>query len=296
MADPVLEEGTFSLDGYKFGGENDAVLVVPGGFDSGTASRRDQDAVNPLGDAVRFGRERLTPPLWSWTLQTNKDTTADGLDAIEQIESRWIADSVRATPGKVQTLRYNIGGRTRRVYGRSKRFSQAVNAMTFQGIAGAVADFQLADPLHYDDTEYVTEISILAGRASGIKSPLTGRLSTVAGGDRIDTIKEVGGNAPAPFVAVIKGPIKNPYIEGPGWKIQLNTTLAFDQSAVIDTRPWAQTVMRNDGVSLGGTLARTSRLTTARLKPGSASIKFGGSDSTGRAKATFSWRPAFYSL
>lgn len=296
MADPVLEEGTFSLDGYKFGGANDPVVVVPGGFDPGVTNWRTQDADNPLGDAMRFGRDRLSPATWGFTLQTNLDTSTQALDAIEEIETVWKGDATRATPGAVQTLRYNLGGRTRRVYGRSRRFAPTISPLTFQGVSGALADFQKADTLHYDDTEYVVDISILAGRASGIKSPLIGPLTTVAGGDRIDTIQEVGGNAPAPFIAIIYGPISNPYIEGPGFFVKLNTTLAYDQYAVIDTRPWAQTVIRNDGVSLGGKLSRLSRLTTARLNPGSASIKFGGTDLTGRAKCRFSWRPTYNSL
>jgi len=296
MADPVLEEGTFSLDGYKFGGENDPVLVVPGGFDPGTTAWRTQDADNPIGDAMRFGRDRLSPPVWSFSFLTNKDTSTDGLDAIEAIEGRWIADKVRSTPGSVQTLRYNIGKRTRRVYGRSRRFSLAVTPMAFRGNAPAIADFQLADPLHYDDVQYQTTISILAGRAAGITSPLTGKLSTTKGGGQIDTIQEVGGTAPAPFIAVIKGPVSNPYITGPGFSLKLNTTLAYDQSVVIDTRPFAQTVIRNDGASLAGALSRTSRITTARLNPGAASISFGGTDATGTSRCDFSWRPTFYSL
>lgn len=296
MADPVLEEGTFSLDGYKFGGANDPVVVVPGGFDPGTTNWRDQDAANPLGDAMRFGRDRLTPPAWGFTLQTNKDTSTESLDALEVMAEKWYADDIRSTPGAVQTLRYNLGGRTRRVYGRSRRWAPAVSPLTFQGVSGVLADFQLADRLTYDDVEYVTEVKILAGQASGIKSPLTGSLSTVAGGDRIDTIQEVGGKAPAPFVAVIYGPIVNPYISGPGFFIKLNTNLAYDQFAVVDTRPWSQTVIRNDGAPLGGALSRNSRLTTARLNPGSASIKFGGTDATGTARCVFSWRPAYRSL
>lgn len=296
MADPVLEEGAFSLDGYKFGGADDAVVVVPGGFDPGTTGWRTQDAENPLGDSMSFGRDRLSPATWGWTLQTNKDTSAESLDALEIMQGLWISDDTRATPGAVQTLRYNLGGRVRRVYGRSRRFAPLIDPLTFQGVSGAVADFQKADTLHYDDTEYVTELSILAGRASGIKSPLVGSLSTVAGGDVIDTIQEVGGTAPAPFIAIIRGPITNPYISGPGFFIKLNTTLAYDQQAIIDVRPWAQTVLRSDGASLGGALSRLSSLKNARLKPGAASIKFGGTDATGTARCTFSWRPAFYSL
>lgn len=296
MADPVLAEGEFALDGYKFGGPDDAVVVVPGGFDPGTTAWRTQDAENPLGDAMRFGRDRLTPPAWGFTLMTNLDTSTEALDALEVMQSKWIADSVRSTPGSVQTMRYNLGGRTRRVYGRSRRFQNIISPLTFQGVSGALADFQKADALHYDDTEYTTSLSILAGKATGIKSPLTGTLSTVAGGDVIDTIQEVGGSAPAPFVAVIRGPILNPYISGPGFYLKLNTSLAYDQFAVIDTRPFAQTVIRNDGAPLAGALSRTSRLTTARLLPGSASIKFGGTDATGTARLDFSWRPTFYSL
>ena len=71
-------------------------------------------------------------------------------------------------------------------------------------------------------------------------------------------------------------------------------SLAFDQSVTVDTRKF--TVLRNDGVSLAGTLARGARLSQARLKPGSSNVTFGGTDATGRATCLFTWHPTFYSI
>ena len=108
----------------------------------------------------------------------------------------------------------------------------------------------------------------------------------------------MGGTAPAPFVEVIHGPITNPWIAGPGWRFDFLTTLAYDQTLTVDTRPWAQTVLRNDGASLAGTLTRASTaLSDARLLPGGGAwLTFGGIDGTGTATCSVSWRPTYRSL
>src|SRR5699024_8281152 len=94
------------------------------------------------------------------------------------------------------------------------------------------------------------------------------------------TIDDVGGDSPTAPIITIHGPIQRPWLEGPGWRLDLNTELAYDQSLVVDPRPWANTVIRSDGTSLGGALSMRSRLSQVRLTPGSASVKFGGNDAT----------------
>lgn len=292
----VLNDGEFELDGYAFGGESHGVLVQPGGFDPGTASLRLQDNDAGINDGIYMGRDSKSPPLWGFTLMSNQYNAAGALDALETLAAQWDSYDVRTTPGAVSTMRYNLGGRTRRVYGRARRFAQSVTAGLWSGVATAVADFQLTDGRYYADELRVQTVSIVPATAGGLSGVLTGPLTTEAGGARQGVIPDVGGKVATPITATISGPITNPWLAGPGWEIRLNVTLAYDQSVTIDARPWAMSVLRNDGASLAGKLTRSSRLDQARLLPGSQELTFGGTDATGTAKCSVSWRPAFPSL
>ena len=125
MADPVLAAGQFDLGGYTFGGDDDAVMVTPGGFDPGVTGWRTQDAENPVRDSVLFGRDRLTPGTWGFSLQTNRLDADGSLAALEAMGGRWRGEAVRTTPGAVMALRYRLGSATRRVYGRPRRWAPA---------------------------------------------------------------------------------------------------------------------------------------------------------------------------
>lgn len=295
MAD--LEVGQFELNGLAFGGENDPVLVPPGGFDPGGPTWRDQDAENPTADIMLFGRDRLTPGSWQFSFQTNTNSTSAGLAALDSIAREWRGDAYRNNPSNVGVLRYNMGSGTRRVYGRPRRYAQSVGDLTFQGVSEAVGDFQLADTHTYADEARNIDISIIPGVTRGISSPLSGKLSSILAGEQARSVADIGGTARAPFVAVIYGPIRDPWLTEDNWKLELDLTLAYDQYVVIDTRSFACTVTRNDGANLAGRLTRNStRLTECRLKPGGANLRFGGKDSTGISHVSVAWRPTYYSL
>lgn len=271
-----LDDGSFELDGFPFGGELDSVIVQPGGFDPGVAEWRVQDQDNPSGDGVVFGRDLLSGPTWAFTFLTNEYTAPDALDSLEAMAGLWLDNANRSVPGAVSVLRYNIGGRIRRVYGRPRRWSATVTPGLWGGVTPAVADFKCVDALHYDDELRTLQFGIVPG--SGV-------------------IASVGGSASAPFVATIHGPITNPWVAGPGWRFDFLTTLSSSQSLIVDTRPWAKTVLRQDGVSLAGTLTHDSTaLSDARLLPSSAELTFGGVDTTHTATCSVSWRPTYRSL
>lgn len=296
----VLSDGSFELDGFQFGGENDAVVVQPGGFDPGTTDWRVQDQDSPSGDGVTFGRDLLSGPTWAWTLLTNQYTAADALDSLEAMAALWQGNVNRSVPGAVSVLRYNIGGRTRCVYGRPRRWGMSVTPNLWGGVTPVVADFRCVDALHYDDALRTVNVGVVVGDGAslgGMEAPLVEPLSTVGGGAREGVVDAVGGSAPAPFIALIRGPITNPWIEGPGWRFDFLTTLASDQTLTVDTRPWAKTALRQDGASLAGTLTRASTaLSDARLLPGGAWLNFGGIDGTSTATCVVSWRPTYHSL
>lgn len=292
----LLHEGSFDLEGYTFGSESDAFVALPGGFDPGIVGWRTQDQDSPVGDHVNFGRDRLSPPTWQWTLQSNLDNIGEATAAAEEFESAWRGESARNSPSKVLELRYRLAGRDRLVYGRPRRFSHDLTPMAWQGLLNVVCDFALVDTLKYEDLVRTVDLSIVPGTSHGLSSPLTGPLTTTQTGERAGTVNEVGGTQPAPLTILITGPVTNPWVQGDGWRLDLKTTLAYDQSVLIDTRPFAQTVLRNDGVSLAGSLSRGSLLSKARLKPGSTLLRFGGTDATGTASCSIKWRAAYNSL
>ena len=297
----ALTDGGFELDGFQFGGEDDSVIVQPGGLDLGTVEWRTQDADSPTGDGILFGRDLKSALTWGFQLLTNEYTAGDALDSLEAMGGLWLDSPSRSVPGAVSVLRYRIAGRTRRVYGRPRRWSMAVTPDLFGGVAPVVADFQCVDALHYGDEVRTVDVGVVTGdgaSSGGMCAPLFAPLSTVGGGARSGVIDAVGGTAPAPFVAVIHGPITNPWVAGPGWRFNFLTTLGSTQTLTVDTRPWARTALRNDGASLAGALTRASTvLSDARLLPGSGSwLDFGGIDGTGTATCVVSWRPTYYSL
>lgn len=285
----LLREGDFDLNGYVIGGDKTRPVYAVG-LDTGMVSHRDQDQLNPHGDDRYFGDDELEGPTWTLELRTGRNvSTQTALSSLGAVTRAW-----RAAPrgaGQESTLRYMVGGRVRRVYGRPRNFTFDPTLLYSHGYVSAGAQFVMADTLQYDDTEESLRVGLVPGNAGGLRSPLIGPLTTVAGGQRQGLVL-VEGDAPAPVRVVIQGPVTNPVVTSTGWRIALTGTLAYDQSVTIDTRKG--TVKRNDGADLGGWLSRTTFLPEARLRPGTREITFSGTDATGTATATVHWRPTYY--
>lgn len=289
-ANPLREDGDFELDGYLTG---KGLGVYLKSIDLGTVGYRDQDAPVPNGDGLMFGRDSYSGASWGLSFTANQGMDkAAAHAAISALAKAWRGAASRLTPGARSVLRYRIAGQTRRVYGRPRGFQPDPNALFFTGLAHATADFQTDSPLHFADTEASIDLRLAVPSTSVVTWPGVWPLVFTPGSDRQGIIRSVGGDAPTPFTATINGPITNPFIRGGGWDMQFTGTLAYDQSLIVDTR--ANTVLRNDGASLGGWLHRSSYLADARLDPGSSELTFGGIDPTGTATCRLQWRPAYY--
>ena len=302
----ALAEDQFDLDGYQFGGIfNDIVLDQ---FDPGEARWDTQDQKNPFGTDTIFGRDYLHGPTWTWNGYTNKASIQGAMNALEELSSVWWNEALKEQPGELQILRYNIGGVTRRVYGRARRCVYDHNMKTYSGTAPITMTFDLASNHYYDDEARSVEVGIVPNTTGGLKSPLKAPLTAVQMGEgRGGGIDEVGGTAPAPFHLYIAGPVIRPYVKQDdvyspttgkllrkGWKIQIDAELVEGQVAHVSTYPGNLAIEDNKGAHLP--LSPDSRLVKARLYPGSTAVSFGGSDNTGNAKATIVWRPAHTSL
>lgn len=287
----ALRDGEFELDGYLTGKGHPVHAFA---FEPGSAETRNQDVANPHDDSLLMGRDRQTPTTWvfEFSSQHGEDKAA-ARAALNDLHRHWADRSKRTEPGQLSVLRYGLAGRTRRVYGRARRFAPVVGSLFSTGKASAVADFQTADTLHYADEEQRLTLDIVPPTQFGLTEPLTAPLTTSGGGERQGII-QVDGDAPAHLTATIHGPISDPWVGGAGWRITLDADLAYDQSVTIDSR--TKTVLRNDGASMAGALSRSSYLMDVRVDPGPQEIIFGGTDQTGTARCVVAWRPAYYGI
>lgn len=286
----TLQDGDFELDGYVIGDVHPLNVMD---FDPEGPSIRNQDHDSPVGDIRYFGRDQRSGPTWLWEFGASAQERSQA-----QADAAVAARVWRRTypkPGEESVLRFRLGGVTRRVYGRARKFDYKPldRKHNTAGYIPIDALFDCGDSWIYDDEERIMSATLRASSKGGLKTPLKGNLKSLKGGTRNGAITDIGGDAPAPFTATIHGPVKNPSIAYGDWVIELNTTLAYDQSVTIDTRK--STVIRNDGASLAGTLTRASRLNTSRLAPGPANILFSGVDASGTARVEVRWRPTFHS-
>lgn len=293
MAD--LLDHQFELDGVPFG-IGCSVTVENEGWDTGTADWRTQDEDLPQEDGRLFGQDRLTPPTWAWDLSTDMQDEAGALAALDQIATAWRGDAYRNVPGAVGVLRYRLAGRTRRVYGRPRRFSPSLSNRMLGGYIPITADFALADGVPYDDIEQSITISTVPASTHGFKTPFIFPLSTMRSNGYRQSDFRVGGSFPTWLKVEIHGEIINPVIIiDNAYRIPLRGTIAPDASVILDGRPWVRTAVRNDGVAVPGMLTRGARLANLKLRPGQHSVALDGI-TPGNATARLSWRSAYSSL
>lgn len=250
---------------------------------------RDEDADRPRADGTIFGQDFRDSRTVTFDIEVNGDTEPATLLLEQDLAAAWRGDSIRNTPNAMATLTAHTG---RSVFGRPRRYQPKYDLLPF-GVTAVTCDFATADDLWYGAEEFATVNLVPTGTGGGLKAPLVAPLSTSATSDRSQTIT-IGGQVPTWPVITITGPITNPQIEVLGqFKLGFNLTLAYDQSLVIDTRPWARTVLNNNGSVAGSLMPAFDRLSDARLSPGRYELALRGASSTGTPRATFAWRSAY---
>jgi hypothetical protein len=286
-----LKEGQFELDGYVFGDISNFVAVQA--LDVGERSQEIQDTRLGLRGGVAMGRDIELAPEWTFDLIINAKPGHDALISIGTLRKAWQGPVNQ--PGKLSVLRYNLGGHLRRVFGRPRRFTEVdIKSALTQGVGRILTTFQLADPHYYDDYENGVRINIVQGSTGGLMSPLSApMMMSHAGGPRAGRVLN-NGQDDTPLTVKFHGPVTNPWLEGPGWRLQVNTTLAYDREVTVDARN--MTVLLDNGASVAGMLTRTSRLGNLYLPVGYSDLRFGGTDPSGTAYCTVTWRDAYFSL
>jgi hypothetical protein len=263
--------------------------------DLGDPEIRADDSPRPRGDGQMFGVDYRGGRTVIFEIGTVARDEATARDLAEQVTVAWRADLVRSTPGAVAELGVRYAGRHRMTYGRPRR-CVAIDELAPQGHIALVASFATVDDLWYGAAVHSETFGLAPPLGGGLTGALAAPLTTTGSSDRSRVIT-VGGKLPAWPTVTIHGPITNPVVEVIGlWRLELLTTLAYDRSVVIDTRPWSRAVLLDNGGSLAGALSRRSpRLTEAVLPPGQWEVVLSGTDESGTAQATLAWQDTYAS-
>ncbi|URQ05005.1 minor tail protein [Arthrobacter phage Iter] len=257
--------------------------------DLGAREIEHEDERRPRSDGVTFGQDFTAGRTITFELDVNGADEADAKAKLARLSRAWRADVVRSTPGATATL---TSGSGRVAFGRPRRFASNDDLQP-HGLSTVVADFAAADDTWYGGTEQGVTVSLVPAPSGGLMAPLAAPLSTTRSSDRSQGVT-IGGEMPTWPVFEIQGPITDPTVELVGaLRMDFKLVLAYDQKLVIDTRPWARTILRN-GASVAGAITRTStRLAHAALAPGAYEFVLRGSANTGNPSATIRWREAY---
>lgn len=196
------------------------------------------------------------------------DETSFG-DAISALSSAFSAPIDSALP-LTFTIRGVASGQTARLYVRPRKLNLPIDFEYFNG--ASYADIQLfaTDPLIYSDDELTATIT-LAQDPGGMTFPLVFPLVFGGGGSYGSAIVTNDGNADAPVVIRINGPVTNPTVRNvtTGQSLGFTATIASGDYLLVDTL--------NRTVLLNGTADRYSYLTNPqwwRLAPGDNEIRY----------------------
>src|SRR5690606_25317417 len=208
----TLTDRQFEIDGFVFGWRAPSRIGISD-VDFGSPEARTNDFDRPRLDGQRFGREYRSGRLITLELVT-LHTGEQALDDLERFLEAWNAAAVRDSPGDMSVLRYNVRGRTRRVYGRPREV-ELETADYHLGKIVITAQFMTEGPYFYGDEPEQTTVGIAPGITGGFVFPLSFPASTIGMGERREGVVNPS-RLPAPAVFDIHGPIENPIIEIPG--------------------------------------------------------------------------------
>lgn len=300
----ILQEHQFEIlpnlsatDGFVFGADA-RVGVNEDGFDPGETEWLSQDKQNSRRGVNGFGRDVKVAKTWVWESYVNAGRVADAVQTIEDFEGAWGPDEIMMTPGAVTAVRYQLAGRTRRIYGRPRRFAAPPTNEILVGKVDITHDFALVDAHTYDDVASSANVLFNSSApAGGFILPAAPPLVSLPGSTNGNGSVYVGGNARAYPKIRLNGAWVNPTISTPDWTIKWTGTIPTLGWIEIDTRPWQLTVLDQAGASQVKGLARQTYLEDIYFKPKTINqVTLGGAAPTGTASAYISWRNTWTSI
>lgn len=297
----TVEEKQFELGGVTFGLGCDVELTADG-WQPGSTSMRSNDVDVAGASGRRFGRSIPGGATWGFSLYTDQDSEEEAWRALSDLKAAWesLADPTGIVESESVTfLRYQIAGKTRRVYGQPRRFDKVVSNLSLSGRIDLEADFELAFPLYLDDTEHSQTFGILAppDPTAGVIVPVIVPFTSSSGtGERVGSIK-IGGEVPTPviveFIAGTGNLFDAQVTVGTG-VVALRDTVFTTEKVIADPRPWVRSVSTASGGAVAVD-ARVTRLAKMWLPPGEHRVVFTGEDATSSASAVIRWHDAYRS-
>lgn len=292
-----MKNGDFQLGGYTMGRD---WPVFVSDFQLGQTADRSQDIEDPMSDTRRFGRDRITPGVWSFKFSISNPAgtlpAAGVLDAVEDLHAAW-RHAVDATdPGSYAELYYTVAGRTRCVYGRPRNLAIDPSQNLEDGNVIGSAQFVLMDTYTYDDDVVSVDLGLRQAPTGAVTLPAVWPLTTTVSATRQGIITP-GGKAARYFPQDITfyGPVADPALINQNWTVALNgVSIPYDGFIRVDPR--RRTVLWNGGGSAAGKLSRSTFLPEVMLTPETQDLQFTGLDPTATARAVVRWRPAYYGL
>lgn len=263
------------------------------GFDPGSNDWLIQDQDDPFSGATRMGRDVRTGSTFTWSLHVNDVDEPGALDELDALADAWAPDGLDGAEAMV--LRYRVGGRVRRVYGRPRRFAHSLDNRILSGMIPVTADFKRVDPLYYDDSPESVTVGVAYESEGGFIFPVTFPVLTLPGGYAPGEAFVSGRRKTWPIIR-LQGPLTNPELMTDNWTLGLNLTLNEGHYVEIDTRPWKRTITLDGTSAIPGALKAKTRLRDLFLNPGHQSFGFRAISETGTGSATISWYPAYPSL
>lgn len=296
MAD--LTEKQFELDGAVFGWGCPVDLKADG-FRPGGSNVRSSDADLPTEDGRRFGVDLKGGETWGFSLFTSAEDEGDGWAAYRDLKRAWDANSYRRTSGAYTRLRYALGGQTRNVYGKPRRWTPGDTSQSPDGLLHIEADFELVDDQVYDDATGSLTVGLGTPEEleSGVMVPFIPPFDSIprptdgASEIYVDSDEETRTWVSVTF-STDGGPLSNAEVQIGGWLCRLVDPVPAFNGVLVDPRPWVRSaafVQGGGGVAIN---ARTTRMAKMWLPPGRHPVIFSGIDPTGAATCTVSWQNA----
>ena len=284
-------------DGFVFG-IGAEVSLDEDGFDPGEKNWLTQDSTNTRRGVVGFGRDLESAKTWAWETHTDQEDVESAVSILEQFEDIWTNEELARVPGAVTAIRYRLAGRTRRIFGRPRRYAAPPTNLILNGLVPISHDFQLVDAYTYDDVESVYEIPYSSSASGGgFTFPTTFPIVTEPSESNGAGQLAVGGTKRAYPVIRFNGPWIDPGFQTDDWTLSWKGSIPAAGWVEIDCRPWMLSVLNQDGASVVGGLGRKSWLEDCFFAPQTNPfVVLTGSATGGAASATVRWRNTWSSI
>lgn len=295
-----MQNGDIELNGYLMGAAQPVFATL---FEPRPGKGRVQDQDSPYGPTRIFGRDvRGAGTLqleFSLGEKSGQNPDTGVLDVLEELAAAWDEGDDRPgglarTPGAVTGLRYMIGGRIRRIYGRPRNFSYTASANITAGNIVATAEFERQDLYYYSDTLNQLDLQMRQQPTGWVTLPAVWPVISVISATRQGLLDSGSKVAAIPEDITFYGPVINPTLTHTDWKVGLNAVIPYD--GWIRVNPRDRTVLDQAGASRAGDLTRETFIPDLRIRPGAQDLTFTGGDNTATSRAVVRWRTAYRAL